>query len=1249
MSTKFLSPGWRMPRNANQSKSSNYSLNFDGSNSINCGNISLLNGLTKATWSCWYRRTGGGATHFMGSWGSGANTKQFLPYQFGSGGDMAVYMGNNASGSTGQLTMFQSSNAGISLNIWYHMAFVFDASESSNADKLKFYLNGTQVANTVAGAALTSLNSVTTDFVLGTPFTNAFLTGNLCEVCIFDYALSPSQVTTLWGGGTSVSNPMALPSPPKAYYPLGGSAGAFQTPVNNNDKWLTENNAIGDYVFQNTSSPSTIIHSPYNISGLSSVTLSTWIKVEVGDTMTNSFIFSNVREYGDFELRFYGNDNIQAIIWTTVGGQGNASFSFDYDDGKWHQYVLNYDGSHYKVYVDGVLKLKNSRTGDFNAGIQDLNLFGGSGSVLGKVSNALIHQTTLTDGGISVGDTATGEIATLYNYGSPIQTLANIPQNSNLKAWYKLDASEIYNSSSTEWSVDNNKHPSAYASSLSFNGVSDRVEIPNLPTLFNGNNIFSISCWVKRTTNTGTFVCAWGMGGGGGQALYAIASGDSLRVERGLTSDVYISNFFPLNEWVNLTTVFDSSTNVKIYKNGSFIQDVTVSATPTYASNIKFYIGNGINVGYGLRGNVSNLAIWNSALTSPQVAEIYNNGTPSNLSSHSATSNLVSWFKLSNTTTGIEDSKGSNNGTNNGATEYAGFVNTLVGDSSGMSQSNLVQSDLQTVAPYSKYALDFDGASGDYIDCGDSDDFSFTNGSGQDLPFTLSAWVNMDDASSFRIITKYGTNTEWYLYTTGSDILRFRTYDSANSSYIGRGYSTAMTSYQNQWIHIVGTYDGSEANSGFKLYINATRIDDTDVGSGTYNGMVNSTETVKIGKMTASDVTNGKMSNCSIWNAALTSSQVGEIYNEGLPSNLNSHSAYSNLVSWWQLGENSSFTNNWICADEKSSNNGTSANMGVDALTNGVATTANGTSTGMAVGALVGDAPYSTANAISSGMAVTARGTDVPPGIEVDFLVIAGGGGGGSDPGSGWGGGGGAGGYRNSYNNETSGGGSSAENNLLLSANTNYTVTVGNGGAGDTNGQDSVFATITSVGGGAGGASPTDPANNGGSGGGAARNNIGGNGTGTANQGFDGSATTSVAKAGGGGGAGSAGGSGVGYGYPNSPDADGGIGLESSITGIAVKRGGGGSAPYGGAGTWGGGEAPDGVVSSSGTPNTGGGGAGKRNSGTGASGGSGVVILRYSNLKTITVGSGLTTTGEQSDGDNKYIVFTAGTGNISFS
>jgi hypothetical protein len=51
---------------------------------------------------------------------------------------------------------------------------------------------------------------------------------------------------------------------------------------------------------------------------------------------------------------------------------------------------------------------------------------------------------------------------------------------------------------------------------------------------------------------------------------------------------------------------------------------------------------------------------------------------------------------------------------------------------------------------------------------------------------------------------------------------------------------------------------------------------------------------------------------------------------------------------------------------------------------------------------------------------------------------------------------------------------------------------------------------------------------------------------------------------------------------------------------------------------------------------------------TGGSGGSGVVILRYPNSYTVTIGAGLTGS-TITDGIDKVTTFTAGTGNISFS
>lgn len=113
------------------------------------------------------------------------------------------------------------------------------------------------------------------------------------------------------------------------------------------------------------------------------------------------------------------------------------------------------------------------------------------------------------------------------------------------------------------------------------------------------------------------------------------------------------------------------------------------------------------------------------------------------------------------------------------------------------------------------------------------------------------------------------------------------------------------------------------------------------------------------------------------FNTELTSTQVTEIYNEGVPSNLNTFSGTA-PVSWWQLGSNSSFNTNWTCLDETGTNNAVSGGgMTNDDITNGVGYSANGLGTSSIE--IVGDAPYSTANGISENMDVLDRTTDLPP------------------------------------------------------------------------------------------------------------------------------------------------------------------------------------------------------------------------------------------------------------------------------
>jgi hypothetical protein len=182
----------------------------------------------------------------------------------------------------------------------------------------------------------------------------------------------------------------------------------------------------------------------------------------------------------------------------------------------------------------------------------------------------------------------------------------------------------------------------------------------------------------------------------------------------------------------------------------------------------------------------------------------------------------------------------------------------------------------------------------------------------------------------------------------------------------------------NEWINVAFSYVGSSSGTTavIKMYLNGAEVVSTTVTYSTGNANLQNASNVYLGSRNgSSQYLNGSLSNLSIWNYALTASQVREIYNQGLPSDLNTFSGTA-PVAWWQLGENSSYVSGWTFADEIASNNGTSGNLPETALTNGVGTTANGVSTGMGVEALIGDAPYSTANAISSNMSVLAKGTD---------------------------------------------------------------------------------------------------------------------------------------------------------------------------------------------------------------------------------------------------------------------------------
>ena len=241
----------------------------------------------------------------------------------------------------------------------------------------------------------------------------------------------------------------------------------------------------------------------------------------------------------------------------------------------------------------------------------------------------------------------------------------------------------------------------------------------------------------------------------------------------------------------------------------------------------------------------------------------------------------------------------------------------------------------------------------------------------------------------------------------------------------------------------------------------------------------------------------------------------------------------------------------------------------------------------------------------------------------VQALVVAGGGGGGGDSGGGGGGGGVI--YNSAFSITT----------------TSYTITVGTGGRfgraspaqTPQSGGNSVFSSLTAVGGGYGGwYNMNAPAVGGSGGGGGTKNQAGA--AGTSGQGFAGgkSYASEYDMAGGGGAAG------VGIDGKAHKGGDGGPGLLCGIDGTQKYYGGGGGGGshnseagfgYGGSGVGGNGQG-SGTAATNGAANTGGGGGGAFGGGGGGLGGAGadgVVVISYPTGSLTATGGTITTVG----------------------
>ena len=232
----------------------------------------------------------------------------------------------------------------------------------------------------------------------------------------------------------------------------------------------------------------------------------------------------------------------------------------------------------------------------------------------------------------------------------------------------------------------------------------------------------------------------------------------------------------------------------------------------------------------------------------------------------------------------------------------------------------------------------------DTVDIADSDNLSFTDGSGTDKPFSISVWVHVGDITtdSGVIISrrnKVGAGVqdgEWIIEHVNGKIKAYlyadHTYNEQAGFSTGNRLifeSTAANLSSATWHFITVTYDASQATTGLKVYKDGTEITaNKTVIKNNYGGMPNYDIVTTIGG-TDNPFTNtfeDYIADVVIFNKELSQAEITEIYNGGKAKDMSKATTYNNIISWWKMGDDLDNYSAGGIMDYVGTNNGTLAN-----------------------------------------------------------------------------------------------------------------------------------------------------------------------------------------------------------------------------------------------------------------------------------------------------------------------------------
>ena len=405
--------------------------------------------------------------------------------------------------------------------------------------------------------------------------------------------------------------------------------------------------------------------------GTGDFSTSLWFKADtIGAGGADYYALYDFRGGGsDIALTFYLSTHTGYRLYA-YNGSTVVNYNTTPSVGQWYHLAYTRSGTTGTIYLNGSSVASGTDSGNYNMSTPAPKICGPAPGVTGQYFDGKIDELAVFDSALSAPD-----ISTLRG-GVSAGTLGEPADISSLDpiGWWRMgdggtwggtnwtipDASTNSNAGTTDNMVEVDRVtavPPGYSTkALDINGSNEYVDCGGASTFSftdgaGNDDAFSISAWVKFDSLASQRIVTKGAT----EFLFGLDSSNqfSLLLWSGGALSAYIgqkcTDTLSTGTWYHLAATYTGSnadSGIKLYINGADSTDATYS-TGSYAgmtaSSDSLLIGKwSYGAGSHIDGLADEVAIFDSALSAPNITAIYNSGVPAKLSSPPP----VGWWRM---------------------------------------------------------------------------------------------------------------------------------------------------------------------------------------------------------------------------------------------------------------------------------------------------------------------------------------------------------------------------------------------------------------------------------------------------------------------------------------------------------------------------------------------------------------------------------------------------------------------------